>query len=868
MSAPPSPTATHSLPASPEPVDTAVLNPFPLRMMELDADAANIFQGYSLEGAAPDDVPKLLRTALKGKMARVIDAFRQLDDDGSGRLDGPEFGKGLKEMGLDAPDEAIGAIFDSFDADGSGLISYTEMDKLVTRSARTHPKLPPLALKAANPIALRKGQVSKKNASLLQNLDLADAPPEALPALVRNAMGEKLLRVIDVFRQLDDDDSGMIDGPEFAKGLREMGCDAAPEVVGAIFASLDPDGNCLLEYDELHEVLVRSVQEAPDLPPLELTAKNPIALRTAPLSKKDANLLQGAVDLENASPEELPKLIRDALNKKLTRVIDLFRQIDDDASGTIDGAEFAKGLREMGLNAPPTVIGAIFSSFDEDGGAFIEYDELHDLIIRSAQKHPNLPPLPLEAKNPIAIRRAKIKKEDANLLQSLDIDEDHLEELPGQLKGALKRESVRVLDLFRQFDDDASGSISRPEFRKAMGELGLKIGALGIKTAAERTKAVVCDLFKMFNADGGKYIEYDELQKQLRGASAFVSAEQQEELDEREADRLRPMTAVEDRAKAELDARAGTADPTVGRRLSGAPSVAPAPAAPPPEPVYVPNYLEPLKFDPVAIGAYGGFLFMHDAKGTARASEKLALVMHPIPKKKSGSKAAAKTPSTLHGRVAALPLHRLLADEGWSILYVEPHALGARSGGAVDEADAKLRAAMKYITAHRSLRYCKMIMLTQGPATSAALCAMGDEPKLFEYRVRAISACQPTPLKALSVVGRRGGGVPLEAGVASVTIPAFVSHAVGSALNESVAHKTVTALKEVGTPTACIGVETGSGGLELFGKAERFDGARYLGTDDGAQMLLMGFVEQHFGGGARVPRPVPPPEDEVAAEGA
>ena len=86
-------------------------------------------------------------------------------------------------------------------------------------------------------------------------------------------------------------------------------------------------------------------------------------------------------------------------------------------------------------------------------------------------------------------------------------------------------------------------------------------------------------------------------------------------------------------------------------------------------------------------------------------------------------------------------------------------------GGAVDEADAKLRAAMKYITAHRSLRYCKMIMLTQGPATSAALCAMGDEPKLFEYRVRAISACQPTPLKALSVVGRRGGGVPLEARV-------------------------------------------------------------------------------------------------------
>lgn len=93
-------------------------------------------------------------------------------------------------------------------------------------------------------------------------------------------------------------------------------------------------------------------------------------------------------------------------------------------------------------------------------------------------------------------------------MQSLDIDEDHLDLLPGQLKAALQRESVRVLDLFRQFDDDASGSISRAEFRKALGELGLKIPALGYRSAAERTKAVCLDLFKVFNTDGGKTIEY------------------------------------------------------------------------------------------------------------------------------------------------------------------------------------------------------------------------------------------------------------------------------------------------------------------------------------------------------------------------
>ena len=73
-------------------------------------------------------------------------------------------------------------------------------------------------------------------------------------------------------------------------------------------------------------------------------------------------------------------------------------------------------------------------------------------------------------------RPPQVKKEDANLLQGFDIDEEHLELLPGQFKAVLKKESVRVLDLFRQFDDDASGSISRAEFRKAMGELGIEIG--------------------------------------------------------------------------------------------------------------------------------------------------------------------------------------------------------------------------------------------------------------------------------------------------------------------------------------------------------------------------------------------------------
>ena len=41
-----------------------------------------------------------------------------------------------------------------------------------------------------------------------------------------------------------------------------------------------------------------------------------------------------------------------------------------------------------------------------------------------------------------------------------------------QLREALSANAVRAIDLFKDWDDDESGSVSKKEFRKAMKELG------------------------------------------------------------------------------------------------------------------------------------------------------------------------------------------------------------------------------------------------------------------------------------------------------------------------------------------------------------------------------------------------------------
>ena len=44
-----------------------------------------------------------------------------------------------------------------------------------------------------------------------------------------------------------------------------------------------------------------------------------------------------------------------------------------------------------------------------------------------------------------------------------------------QLRDALVTNAVRVIDLFREWDEDGDGTVSKKEFRKAVIHLGLEV---------------------------------------------------------------------------------------------------------------------------------------------------------------------------------------------------------------------------------------------------------------------------------------------------------------------------------------------------------------------------------------------------------
>ena len=120
--------------------------------------------------------------------------------------------------------------------------------------------------------------------------------------------------------------------------------------------------------------------------------------------------------------------IRDALIANFVRVVDLFREWDDDNSGSVERAEFAKAMCQLGYEGSATDIDLVFDSMDPDGSGSLAYKELEQLLKRSVEINPALKPgaageIVLESKNKAALRKKKLDKNNSCILQGLDIDE-------------------------------------------------------------------------------------------------------------------------------------------------------------------------------------------------------------------------------------------------------------------------------------------------------------------------------------------------------------------------------------------------------------------------------------------------------------
>ena len=208
---------------------------------------------------------------------------------------------------------------------------------------------------------------------------------------LRALLAKHYMRVIDLLKQWDEDDSGDVDEKEFCKALPILGIKVDQETAKKLFAEFDKDGSGAVDIKELNRKL--RIGSAIELD--EKLQDGAVDIKT---DKANATPLRHGVLQEGASPlnialdassdvpviEQLAKSLADSYQ----RVIEVFRAWDTDMSGTIDKKEFRQGLKMLGLkDVSREQADELFDVLDGDHSGEIDYQARPARLHKGAPTH-------------------------------------------------------------------------------------------------------------------------------------------------------------------------------------------------------------------------------------------------------------------------------------------------------------------------------------------------------------------------------------------------------------------------------------------------------------------------------------------------
>ena len=209
---------------------------------------------------------------------------------------------------------------------------------------------------------------------------------EYLEWSLKDALLRSSSRVIDLFRAWDEDKNGTVDKSEFHKAIKALGFEVERDITDSVFESLDDDNSGALEYKELNAMLRKGVgAEAVKTNLKRMAGKQRDDSRGAKMTAKNINknysgarvaTLPDMIKLDATSDKSLHEQLRDVLTANNAKLIDLFREWDDDGNGALDKKEMRKAIAALGYDVPRREVDGLFDSIDVDSSGYIEYEEV------------------------------------------------------------------------------------------------------------------------------------------------------------------------------------------------------------------------------------------------------------------------------------------------------------------------------------------------------------------------------------------------------------------------------------------------------------------------------------------------------------
>ena len=278
------------------------------------------------------------------------------------------------------------------------------------------------------------------------------------------------------------------------------------DIVAALFDQFDADNSGSISYDELNKGLHRTGGYVKPAAPKDAAGGG----QKHALRKALPQPLGGAqIDLSSDVP--VMEQLRGILKANSVRVIDLFKTWDENHDGKLSKKEFKHACEGFipSVSQHMDIVAALFDQFDADNSGSISYDELNKGLHRTGGYIK-----PAAPKNAVVGGKgAGGDKSRPQPLGGAQIDLSSDVPVMEQLRGILKANSVRVIDLFKTWDENHDGRISKKEFKHACE---------GFIPSVSQHMDIVAALFDQFDADNSGSISYDELNKGLHRTGGYV----------------------------------------------------------------------------------------------------------------------------------------------------------------------------------------------------------------------------------------------------------------------------------------------------------------------------------------------------------
>ena len=128
-----------------------------------------VLRGLVVDATSDVPVVEQIMASLQKNAVRVMDLFREWDENGDGQITKKEFCHAMPRLGIEAPSKEFEELFDSFDPDGSGAIDMKELNKGLRRKVVQDPVKAP-AKKAANKDTLQDKMIDDLKRTLQKKM--------------------------------------------------------------------------------------------------------------------------------------------------------------------------------------------------------------------------------------------------------------------------------------------------------------------------------------------------------------------------------------------------------------------------------------------------------------------------------------------------------------------------------------------------------------------------------------------------------------------------------------------------------------------------------------------------------------------------